>query len=407
MSRLPQPGSDNGTWGEILNDFLGTSHKSDGTLKDTVVSENILDSAVQVKLNSTNPTIVVASNAPAAWLALPGATKATGTNDQTVLQTAINSGPVVLSPGTFNLSAAISVTNDTPQVTGQGWSSILRITNGANAWAMVFNPSTNGVRGVFSKFAIDGNCSNQTAGGGIHAAGAVQSEFHYIHFQNCYDAGLWLDKFPSSAFSHHNKVISCLFDADFLSGGYGRGVLINSSDENYIRSEFQFLGGSAGTTYAIRDQAGLNTFDGCVFVGGRNNLGGIELRDGKRSKVTGCTFDGVSGDNVFVASSSSHIISNNQFTSVADQSLNNGAYSGIHLEFAATQCVVTNNVLDTSSTNGRTRSLIREEGSGGTGVNIISHNILRQNTGTPGTGYIETSGTGSHVGENIVNGTYV
>lgn len=407
MSRLPQPGSDNGTWGGILNDFLGVSHKSDGTLKNTVVSESNLDTATQAKLNAPDPTIVVASNAPASWLALPGVVKATGTNDQTVLQAAINNGPVVLSPGTFNLSAAISVTSDTPQITGQGWSSVLRLVNGANAWVMVFNPSTNGVRGVFSQFAIDGNCSNQSAGGGIHAAGAVQSEFHYIHFQNCYDAGLWLDKFPSAAFSHHNKVISCLFDADFLSGGYGRGILINSSDENYVRSEFQFLGGSAGTTYAIRDQSGLNTFDGCVFVGGRNNLGGIELRDGKRSKVTGCTFDGVSGDNVFVASSSGHIIANNQFTSVADQALSNGVYSGIHLEFAATQCVVTNNVLDTSTTNGRTRSLIREEGSGGTGLNIISHNILRPNTGTPGTGYLEASGTGSHVGENMVNGSYV
>jgi len=33
MPRLPQPGKDNGTWGEILNDFLGESHNQDGSLK--------------------------------------------------------------------------------------------------------------------------------------------------------------------------------------------------------------------------------------------------------------------------------------------------------------------------------------------------------------------------------------
>jgi hypothetical protein len=34
MSRLPIPGSDQGTWGDILNDFLLVSLASDGTLKD-------------------------------------------------------------------------------------------------------------------------------------------------------------------------------------------------------------------------------------------------------------------------------------------------------------------------------------------------------------------------------------
>jgi hypothetical protein len=33
MSRLPVPGSDDGIWGDILNDFLNVGHNSDGTLK--------------------------------------------------------------------------------------------------------------------------------------------------------------------------------------------------------------------------------------------------------------------------------------------------------------------------------------------------------------------------------------
>lgn len=35
MARLPVPGSDSGSWGAILNDFLTSAHNTDGSLKDT------------------------------------------------------------------------------------------------------------------------------------------------------------------------------------------------------------------------------------------------------------------------------------------------------------------------------------------------------------------------------------
>ena len=53
MTRLPQPGSDDGTWGTILNDFLTQSHNSDGSIKDAVVTEAKLHPDVQAKLNAT------------------------------------------------------------------------------------------------------------------------------------------------------------------------------------------------------------------------------------------------------------------------------------------------------------------------------------------------------------------
>lgn len=39
MARLPQVGSDNGSWGQILNDFLNVSHDQDGKLKAGSVSK--------------------------------------------------------------------------------------------------------------------------------------------------------------------------------------------------------------------------------------------------------------------------------------------------------------------------------------------------------------------------------
>lgn len=33
MARLPTPGGDENTWGDVLNDFLAQAHNSDGSLK--------------------------------------------------------------------------------------------------------------------------------------------------------------------------------------------------------------------------------------------------------------------------------------------------------------------------------------------------------------------------------------
>lgn len=38
MARLPIPGADDNTWGQVLNDFLAVSHASDGTLKGSAVT---------------------------------------------------------------------------------------------------------------------------------------------------------------------------------------------------------------------------------------------------------------------------------------------------------------------------------------------------------------------------------
>ena len=42
MARLPQPGADQGTWGDILNEYLSQAHKADGTLKDGSVGSTQL-----------------------------------------------------------------------------------------------------------------------------------------------------------------------------------------------------------------------------------------------------------------------------------------------------------------------------------------------------------------------------
>ena len=51
MPRLPIPGKDQGTWGQILNDYLSQAHKPDGNLKPSSVSESTLTPQLKTKID--------------------------------------------------------------------------------------------------------------------------------------------------------------------------------------------------------------------------------------------------------------------------------------------------------------------------------------------------------------------
>lgn len=49
MARLPVPGGDENTWGDVLNDFLAASHNTDGSLKPSAISGAIGDASSGAK----------------------------------------------------------------------------------------------------------------------------------------------------------------------------------------------------------------------------------------------------------------------------------------------------------------------------------------------------------------------
>jgi hypothetical protein len=63
MARLPIPGSDGGTWGDILNDFLAVEHNTDGTQKTLGVAKGgtgAIDAAgARTNLGAANDSAVV------------------------------------------------------------------------------------------------------------------------------------------------------------------------------------------------------------------------------------------------------------------------------------------------------------------------------------------------------------
>ncbi|MEI6229075.1 MAG: hypothetical protein WCP11_03595, partial [Candidatus Saccharibacteria bacterium] len=112
MTRLPKPGGDDGTWGQILNEFLLAGHNADGTTKLGYTAENVANKENTTLDNSTTkyPTnrlvksyvdnLQVPSSDPHTLYAsklgakLTGElTDATGDDDTTILQAALDLAP--------------------------------------------------------------------------------------------------------------------------------------------------------------------------------------------------------------------------------------------------------------------------------------------------------------------------
>jgi polygalacturonase len=218
-ARLPIPGSDDDTWGEILNTFLSVSLNSDGTLQTTAISQaggvtssttasgdvsgtysNLSVTKIHGISVSGTPSagqaLVASNTTSAAWATVPGTTDwvnvkaygATGggvTSDSAAIQSAITaagSGVVYFPAGTYLLNTPLSITTAcTFQGAGRE-ATILQLGAGVNDYAIKFTQTSGEINAAhFLDFQIDGNAANQsTGGGGISAAGAVQCSFERL-----------------------------------------------------------------------------------------------------------------------------------------------------------------------------------------------------------------------------------
>lgn len=452
MARLPVPGDDTGTWGTILNDYLSIELNADGTLRrggdiDTATSTaNAAQTSAAGKIDKSTATtkgdlLVASASATIGRLgvgsngqrlvadstqALGLAWRETGwllasdfgalfngtTDDAPALQLAINAAissgkPLALNPGTAIIGSALSI-NAPITIVGSGRrSTILKAKNSLNSYVISFTGGSAGVGiigALLSDFGIDGNSANQTAGGGILANGAVQCSFERLHITSSYDWALKLGPITGGAFGHHNRVVSCLFDQGGGSAGFGGGAWLTSSDENwFLATDFEYLGGATApvgpTPVMLYDQAGLQHIISCNFVQGSNNCIGIRVQNAFDTKIVSSTFDGLAGDCIFLVANKC-IVSGNLITGPGDAG--SQPASGIHLEFNTHFNVISGNSLETSNTiPGNVRSLIREEGTGGSGDNLIEGNSTTWGTYGPTVALIETGGTNTIVRNNI------
>lgn len=205
MARLPIPGGDDGTWGDILNEFLQVAHNNDGTLQDipinkvtglsadlsSKVSKSTLttkgdmyvasgDSSPDRLAAGTNGQLLVADSGEATGLkwAQPtidvynvkdyGAVGDGTTDDQTAIQNAIDAaetagGGIVYFPeGTYIVSGTPQVTGNNIIITGTGsGSKILLASATLNAAGTTIGIWINGGSNVLVyNICVDGNFGN-------------------------------------------------------------------------------------------------------------------------------------------------------------------------------------------------------------------------------------------------------
>lgn len=98
-ARLPNPGSDNGVWGDLLNSFLQVSHNSDGTLNSVAVSNALPNPIPVTKLGAGTPSSYNFLRGDGTW-AVPSSGSSTLASDTDVSLSSPSDGQLL----TYNSS---------------------------------------------------------------------------------------------------------------------------------------------------------------------------------------------------------------------------------------------------------------------------------------------------------------
>jgi len=116
MARLPTPGSDDGTWGQVLNDFLTQSHNTDGSLKASSVdvsgAQNFYKYRVAKHIHGGQLSGIQRSWNPAGWDG--------GSGDVDV----ILADPVIGEPGGWQASTYTFTFNSAVLEGGTVWAAL-------------------------------------------------------------------------------------------------------------------------------------------------------------------------------------------------------------------------------------------------------------------------------------------
>ncbi len=290
---------------------------------------------------------------------------ATGTGDQATINSALTAaagGKIYLAEGTYLLSAAISVPNNTT-LAGAGSGTVISIPNAQNgSYSMIVNTDTStGTNVTIRDLKIDGNSSNQTSG-----------SMNGVYMNNMGDL------YGTSA------VNGSTIDSITVVDVRGRGVYYNSSNNNVLRDSV--LGRSFDYTLYVKSSS-YNSFLGNrlaspgtlvydafssdnVYANNQINMSGaggatpFRLSDGSSSTISGNSIssDGSADYELLISDSSSITVAGNQITSLSATitkaiyftttshssvtgNVTAGTVTGISMDFVSTYNVISSNSL--------------------------------------------------------------
>lgn len=184
MARLPQPGGDNGTWGEILNEYLSQTLKADGSLKDNSVTSNaIADNAVnaatiqdgsitEAQLDNAVQTKLNANGGSPSWSDVTGkpAVIAAGA-DQASARAAIGAGTSNLTIGTTSTTAKAGDYAPTKGDVGLGNVDNTSDATKNSSTATLTNKTISGVSNTITNISVGSLAATGTPSGSTYLRG--------------------------------------------------------------------------------------------------------------------------------------------------------------------------------------------------------------------------------------------
>lgn len=240
MVRLPTPGHDSGSWGDLLNDFLRVEHNVDGSLKmggslatkytkpASGIPKSHLSSTVQdtLTLAENTPAIVDATDSVKGILQLNGDLSGTAANPQvksravsatvyatsgdypvnayanasTAIQAALNAvgatsgGEVYIGEGAYQLDFTLGIPSNVVLRGSSSQKTILTLANNVNGHGITNSDNINGNSGIgILNIVIDGNGANQTTGRGIFFKRVTNSRLEMVYIKSTKTDGVVLD----------------------------------------------------------------------------------------------------------------------------------------------------------------------------------------------------------------------
>ena len=298
-------------------------------------------------VNSTHPpvresTLVVAASNAATWVRAQSDYICDGTADDVEIQAAIDAlpsgvgGKVMLSEGTFNLSAKVAVLRSGVTIEGQGKATLLALASGVNDHVIEIGNGSTYFTGTWVRMVdIYCNGDNQSSGSGVHVYSAEDTHLVALGINSAHDHCILFEGtgsrnsaylYVSDCYLHDAgmNIIYCFNQAyGLITGGHNvyagtgvnyAGIATNSNGDHVINGGlfddcyfgirmygssntsivgFQILNADASAILLDGSSHSVSIGPGVIYQANESEAGGdcIRLDGAVENSVTGVVMD--------------------------------------------------------------------------------------------------------------------